>query len=196
MNHKSCPWFLKNKNVRHCQPSSSEKICCEIQISTQYSALAINMLWSCLTSSTRNDGLDHYPILCLHTQNNLGETGLNLWVDPTPEFFRLKTDKFEFYCCWKEAYTRIFNIAVRLPVPWHSWGYPILPDLRNCLFLVHLNSEHCSAKFVLSVSPNFREPFCAHLQCSSWFDHSHRSIVENSFSASSMTSWCPFRWSW
>ena len=50
---------------------------------------------------------------------------------------------------------KIFNIAVRLPAPWHSWGHPTLPDLRNCLFLVHINTAELN--FVLSVSANFQE---------------------------------------
>ena len=48
-NHKICPRFLKKNNFKHCQPSSAKakQMHCEIQINTQYSALATNMLWSC-----------------------------------------------------------------------------------------------------------------------------------------------------
>ena len=164
MNHKGCPRFLKKNNVRHCQPkfSKREKIHCDIQINTQYSAPATNMLGSCQTFSTRNDGLDHYPILRLHAQNILGAKGLN---------WELTLPRIVFGGKWTNSnllllegrYTRIFNIADRIPVPWHSRGYPILADFRNCLFLVHMNNA--ALNFVLSASASFREPFCEHLQC-------------------------------
>ena len=35
------------------------------------------MLWSCQTPSTKNDGLDQYPIFCLHAQSILGAKGKN-----------------------------------------------------------------------------------------------------------------------
>ena len=91
------------------------------------------------------------------------------------------------------SYTRIFNIAVRIPVPWHSRGYPILPDFRNCLFLVHMN--HAALNFVLSISADFREPF-VHIFSAIWSDDSLCSFVENSFAVSVMTTWRPCRWSW
>ena len=74
----------------------------------------------------RNDGLDQYPILW--RARSIPNT-LNL-----PQNF-------------SEA-LKIFYIAVQLPVPWHSWGYPILPDSRNCLFLVH--TKTAALTFVLS----------------------------------------------
>ena len=45
----------------------------------------------------------------------------------------------------------------------HSWGYPILPDLRSCHFVfLFMNNAALSA--------NFLEPFCTLLLC--WFDRS------------------------
>ena len=95
------------------------------------------------------------------------------------------------------SYTRIFNTAVRIPVPWHSRGYPILPDSRNCLFLVHMNNA--ALNFVLSVPANFRESFCAHLQRYLIWPFSLQlrwqfvcSIADDNL----MSLHCPCRWSW
>ena len=64
-----------------------------------------------------------------------------------------------------------------------SRGYPIRPDLSNRMFLVQMSNA--ALNFVLSTSVNIREPFSAHLK--DLFDHSLRSILENSFAASLMT---------
>ena len=111
---------------------------------------------------------------------------------PGPEFFFGGKRTNSNALLLEGSYNRIFNTAVRTPVPWQSRGYPILPDLRNCLFLVHMNNA--ALNFVLSVSANCGEPFCAHLQCS--LDNSLRSIVLfaaslKSFAASLMETWGP-----
>ena len=166
------------------------------------------MFWSCQTLSTRNDALDQYPILCLHAQNpHSGCEGQKLKVDPAQYFFRLKfrlkTDKFKSVVATnllEGSYTRIFNIAVRIPVSWHSRGYPILPDFRNCLFLVQCSAEFwiwTMQRWILNCPylPIFGNSF-VQIFSAIWSDHSLCSFVESSFAVSLMTTWCPCRWSW
>ena len=130
------------------------------------------MLWSCQKSSTRNFGLDQYPILYLPRNIKLSATYIaqRAWIldgCPGPGSFPGPAPGI---------FPRTLNIAIRLPVPWvrrHSWVYSILPDLRNCLFLINIMINTAALTFVLSVSANFRQSFCALLHCS--FDHSLRS---------------------
>ena len=131
-------------------------------------------------------GSDQYPMLCSSDQYALMLSNIfdekwragpmsNTQLVRAEHPRRAKIEGWpgpEFSFGWKRkilnllllvgSYTRIFNIAVRIPVPWHSRGYPIVPDFRNCLILVHMNNA--ALNFVFSVSANFRELFCAHLR--------------------------------
>ena len=112
---------------------------------------------------------------------------------PSPEIFFCGKRTNSNLLLLEGSYARIFNTAVRIPVPWHSRGYPILPDFRKCLFLVHMNNA--ALNFVLSISADFREPFCAYLQRYLIWSFSLQ-LRWNSFAVSLMTTWCPCRWSW
>ena len=132
---------------------------CDIQINTQYTALALNMLWPCQTSSSRNDGLDQYPILCLPHNINIRDglefegvdpesrtreiPGPEKYRGPALELFRgFSKLQFNFQCHDIVEVIQYFQV----------W--------RIVYFLFI---------WTLHVSANFREQFCALLQCS--FDH-------------------------
>ena len=146
------------------------------------------MLWCCQTSSTRNDWLDQYPIVCLpSTINILCAKGKNWAGCPAPWFFLARAPEFSV------GVSKLQFDFHSLPVPWHSWCYPILTqlrisytDLRN---YVLRSCQYC----VVSIC-QFSTSTVFQCQCSS--DHSLRNIVENSFAASLMTIWCPCIWSW
>ena len=80
------------------QVQQKRKIDCEIQINTQYSALATNMLWSCQNILDEKWPARPIPITLLAplscTLRTLHE-GLELRVEQAQYFFRRKTDKFK-----------------------------------------------------------------------------------------------------
>ena len=159
------------------------KIHCEIQINTQNS---LNMLWSCQTSSTRNNRLDQYPILCVQSTNTiLCAKGKNLSGLTRPRKIPGPGPGFV------PTLQRIFNIAVRLPLPSSAMTYLRLSntDIIEVIqyrfeeLSVSCSYEHCSAEFCVVCICQFSGT----VLCT-------RSIIENSFAGSLMTTWCPCIW--
>ena len=97
--------------------------------SDQYALILSNILEEKWLARSRPNTL-----LAVHHQHPLRswiefevvDPAAEFFPGPAPEFFRwVSTMQFDFSC---------------LPVPWHSWGYPILPDFRNSLKIL---AQHC-----------------------------------------------------
>ena len=154
------------------------------------------MLWSCQTSSTRKDCLDQYPILCFHAQNILGAKGLNWGLTRPRFFFRQKTDKFK-------------SVVPRRNFKEATLGFSILQFAFQCYDIVEVIQYFqifgiVCFLFIWTLQhwilccpylPIFGNRF-VNIFSLIWSDHSLRSVVENSFAVSLMTTGCPCRWSW
>ena len=115
------------------------------------------MLWSCqiLDEQWRARPVPNILLARAEPSSSVRRARIEGW--PGPEFFFGGKRTNSNLLLLEGSYTRIFNIAVCIAVPWHSRSYSILPDFGNCLFLVHMNNA--ALNFVLSISADFREPF-------------------------------------